>query len=238
MKDKILVEEIESSIINGRKRTQVVIKCPDCLDNRTIRKDSFKRLLTTCCKSCTIKRRPTLPTEEKVTNQDIYRTKEGRIKNLYYSQSRRCKDKGWEQPEYTSEELINWVMHQKEYHELHDKWVKSNYSKEFSPSIDRIDDYKTYSLSNIQLMSWKENNAKGNHSQKNGLNNKSSIAVDQLDLDGNFIKRHFSMKEAQRDTGVFSTNISKVCDDSIPIYTAGGYKWRLSHKPHDNEMKR
>lgn len=117
-------------------------------------------------------------------------------------------------------------MSQDSYHILFRNWEESNYSSNLSPSIDRIDDYGIYSFDNIQLMTWEQNNRKGNHYQKNGLNRKNSIAVNQYTLDGDFLTSFHSLMEAERQTGVSNTSISRVCRNLA--HTAGGFKWEYA----------
>ena len=47
--------------------------------------------------------------------------------------------------------------------------------------------------------------------------------VKQLSLDGNIIKTFSMINEAARETGVNSTQISRVCKGKNK--TAGGYRW-------------
>ena len=49
------------------------------------------------------------------------------------------------------------------------------------------------------------------------------ICVKQYDLEGNFIKEYPSMKEAERQTGISTGSISRVCSQQRK--SAGGYIW-------------
>lgn len=53
-------------------------------------------------------------------------------------------------------------------------------------------------------------------------------AVLQFDKENNFIKEYESLNEAERQTGIFQTNIGKCC--SKKRKTAGGYIWRLKEE--------
>lgn len=78
---------------------------------------------------------------------------------------------------------------------------------------------------------WKENIGKGNKGKKRSSehirymrnNNPKSKPVIQLDLDGNYINKYISTKDAERKTGCKSSNISMCCNGKIK--TAKGFKW-------------
>ena len=150
--------------------------------------------------------------------------KKGKIKQVYLSQVQRSKEYGRPAPTYTRDELVDWCMSQKEYHELFETWKVSGFKKDLAPSIDRLDDYAGYSLSNIRLCSWYENNTKANKDRKEGRNNKHSKAVIQMDENMNEIASYHSTIEAERQTGIPNTNISSVCRGKRS--TAGGYYWK------------
>ena len=225
--DQIILE-YTSQIVGNRKRKMALVECPDCSEQRTIRVDSLKVNETTCCRSCLNLRRPTKPEEELFNYTEYYRSKEGKLAHIYQGQKQRSKEKGWKQPDYTQKELLDWAMEQEIYHRLFTDWEDSSYQRDLAPSVDRIDDYKPYSLDNIQLMSWDSNNKKGTYYQKIGKNQKNSKAVQQYDLDGNFIQEFHSLKHAERQTGVNNATISSACRD--PKYTAGGFRWYYSQE--------
>ena len=55
-------------------------------------------------------------------------------------------------------EFIAWCWKNwKTYKKLWDDWKDDNFSKRMSPSIDRIDPTRTYTLDNIQWLSNSEN---------------------------------------------------------------------------------
>jgi group I intron endonuclease len=51
----------------------------------------------------------------------------------------------------------------------------------------------------------------------------NSISIVQLTKTGSFIKEFGSMQEAQRETGIWASNIQKCCSGKLK--TAGGFKW-------------
>jgi len=60
--------------------------------------------------------------------------------------------------------------------------------------------------------------------------NKINKPVEQLDLDGNFIREFCSVKEAALFTGISKAGISSVCRKAKYFVTAGGYKWNYKIK--------
>jgi hypothetical protein len=88
----------------------------------------------------------------------LIRTEDGLIKQIYRVQVATSKKRGHEKPHYTKEDLYEWVMSQDNFKFLYEKWKNNQYATDLKPSVDRLDDYKPYSLDNIQLITWKENN--------------------------------------------------------------------------------
>lgn len=96
-----------------------------------------------------------------------------------------------------------------------------------------MDDYKSYTLDNIKLVSFQENEDKSHKDRKGGKNNKASYEVLQYDLEGNFINKYYSMQEAGRQTGINHANIRAVAHynaglSKIVRLSAGGYNWKYS----------
>lgn len=152
-------------------------------------------------------------------------TEDGLLINMYNSQKGHSKKRGHKLPNYTKYELGIWCKSQKLWSKLLCDWVNSGYKTELIPSIDRLDDYKPYTLDNIQLMTWAENKAKGHKDRKEGRNNKQSKAVLQYTLNGEIIKEHYSIAHAVKNTGIHKGNIWSCCKGSRYRKTAGGYKW-------------
>lgn len=124
------------------------------------------------------------------------------------SQNSRSKRKGYPPPTYTANELREWLLSQEAFHKIFDEWVLSDRQIDKIPSCDRLDDYKGYSLDNIRIVTWKENNDKHNSDKRNGINNKENIEISQYSLSGEFIQKFHSINEAARKTGSRSYLIS------------------------------
>lgn len=119
-------------------------------------------------------------------------------------------------------------MNNNDFHTLYDNWVKNGFRRWDKPSIDRIDDYGDYEIPNIQIITWRENKKRGHDNMKNGINNKRSIEVDMLDLNGEFLKSFYSQCQASREMNVKQGHISECC--SGKRFQVGGYKWRIKKK--------
>ena len=170
------------------------------------------------------------------------RSKEGLVKSLFTQQKAKAIKRGYAPPDYTEAELLAWAIASKQFHTLYWDWVGSNYNTKLRPSFDRLNDYISYSLSNLQVMTWAENSAKGHIDKVAGRNTKDSLAVDMLCLAGVFIQRFHSVSAAARHVGGVPTNIigainnrvSKRGDRSYTTVTAYGHKWRYSSVPNNN----
>ena len=166
-----------------------------------------------CCEECC----------RKLVN-NYHKTKEGLVTKIYSAQKQRSRVNHNPQPTYTRNELRDWLFSQRFFHELYDNWKQSNYSKDLTPSCDRIDDYDYYKLDNIRVITWIENNIKGKEDRKNGINNKGNIAVMCFSLDGAFVAEYYSAAQASRANNSSRGNISSCCAGERP--TAGGFIWR------------
>lgn len=60
-------------------------------------------------------------------------------------------------PILNKEVFYDWALSNKEYNMLFEEWEKSNYNLKLSPSIDRIDPLKGYTLCNMRWVSFQEN---------------------------------------------------------------------------------
>ena len=93
--------------------------------------------------------------------QNYRRSKDGLVTSIYGNQIHRSKNKLKIPIGYNKEELKEWLFSQKLFDTLYEKWIKKDFQKEYVPSVDRINYRKGYTMSNIQLMTWAENDFKG-----------------------------------------------------------------------------
>lgn len=235
---KILLETyMQSTLSKGKQRLRefAKIQCPDCMRVRNTRYDSYSASASTRCISCTMRRRPLKAAEDKFNQKEYYHTIQGKVFYLYHHQVSRSKKYGWPLPNYTKEQLLEWVLAQPTTIVLFEEWEKANYIKDLAPSIDRLDDYKPYTLANIQLTTWKVNNQKGREWKLKGLNTKATKPVIQRTLEGIFVSQYHSIMEAERQTGIGNAKISSCCRGyrmakgfQKPVYSAGGFKWEYT----------
>ena len=94
------------------------------------------------------------------------RTLKGWIARNYSNMKVKSKKRNHSMPHFTKEEFKQWIKKQPRLKELFHNWKASNYETNLYPSINRLDDYKGYTFNNMELITWRENNRKGNFSPK------------------------------------------------------------------------
>tara|TARA_R110000824_G_scaffold321983_1_gene508765 strand:+ start:252 stop:833 length:582 start_codon:yes stop_codon:yes gene_type:complete len=188
-------------------------ECTKCKEQKELKDfNKCKDGLQYECKSCRV-----------VGNLNRSRTKEGKLKLIYNTQVSKSKKRGYEPPTYTKQEFIDKYINNDTYLYHYCNWVVGGYKKEYSPSFDRLDDYKGYSFDNIQIMYWFENDSKGRLDRKNGVNNKHSKAVVGTNIKtGEKIEFHSAM-EAERN-GFNHGNIASCCTGKVRQHK--GYTWK------------
>lgn len=219
--DKILLKTLTTG-----KRKSYLVQCPDCNSTRPMRSDSYKNAATTCCRSCLNLRRPTKDPEDKFNYMEFYRSPRGKASHIYSFQVDKSKARNHEPPKYTREELIDFLLNSEIYLTLFNQWKESGYLRDLAPSVDRLDDYETYSFDNIQVITWAENNKKYQEDVKNGKTTKVCRSVVQMDLEGNVIKEFYSVMQAQRETGIRNSHIIDVCRGRRS--RTGNFLWRYA----------
>ncbi len=154
-------------------------------------------------------------------------TQNGLIRRIYGSQRGSSKKRGHPLQNYTFEEFKTWVLNQSSFDRLYANWVSSNYDRWSTPSADRLNDCKPYTLDNLQLITWRMNMEKYCNGVVNGVNNKLLKPVIQMNLDGGFITEHYSISSAARITNGHTCSISSCCRGER-YKTSGGYRWMYS----------
>ena len=186
------------------------------LDQFYVRKDrdsGYKSECKTCNKEATT-----------AFAKKYYRREEHLVKKLYMAQKNSAKKRNELPPDYSLNQLDTWIRTRPQLRALYDTWVASGYSKMLRPSCDGLNDYKPYTLDNLRLVTWAENKDKGSNDRRNGINNKVSKAIEQLDLQGNVIASFHSANEAARQTGGRSGCICNVLKGRAK--THHNFKWR------------
>lgn len=167
------------------------------------------------CKACVV-----------IRNREYWRTPEGRISQIFAVQNVTSKQRGHPQPAYTRKELTDWA-YKNGLLALWETWINTGYSKESTPSVDRKDPHKGYSLDNIRLVTWETNNEKAYEDRKNCKHvTKQNKKVEQLSLEGIHIAFYESIANAARITGAIRSNINAMCKGKPQLKSVGGFLWR------------
>lgn len=176
------------------------------------------------CKDCG-KELPFSSFRKKPSNKDGYeiRCKECRnirynkadprrvFAKIYNSQVANSVTRNHPAPDYTLDQLKDWVDSQPHAYNLWQNYVNSGYDNKLRPSVDRLDDSKPYRLNNIQLITWNENRQKGAASKMAG--GISTIRpVSAFNKDGSLHKTYVSTLAAARDVNGHSWGIATVAD--------------------------
>ena len=161
---------------------------------------------------------------ESIDKLNRRRTKRGKLKSIYDNQIKNSKHRKYELPNYTSKEFLDRFINDSIYLSHYNKWVDTNYAKDYAPSFDRLDDYKPYSFDNLQIMYWFENNKKGLEDRINGINKKKLKPIIGVHKKTSNVIEFESIKEASIN-GFSKGSISQCCNGKI--MSSGGYVWRF-----------
>ena len=154
------------------------------------------------------------------------RTRDGIVHTLYTSQVLHSKKRGHPAPTYTEAELKKWLHTHPKFEILFEQWETSGFDSKQKPSCNRLDDYAGYSLTNIELLTWRENNLAWARDSVAGKNRKISRPIQQFTLKGEFITEYISIQDASRKTNIAHSNIIKTCTGVRNA--AGGFIWKYS----------
>ena len=202
------LHEMEEDYKQGLKR------CTTCDVKKSL--DNFSKQaigvfgLYPRCKECVLEYSRTIP---------------GLTSVIWSGQKTSSRQRKHPKPDYTKEELSIW-MHENGLEGLYKDWVVSGHDKDLRPSVDRVDSLKPYTLDNLELVTWKENNGRAHEDRRKGVgaSGKTCKPAYQYTLDGDFVAEHFSAREAYRATGIGYSNILSVLNGSSK--TAGGFVWK------------
>jgi hypothetical protein len=166
--------------------------------------------------------------------RDVYsKTVTGVITKMYGTQRASSKKRQHPIPNYSKIEFTDWLLQSTNFTTLYSNWEKSGYQKKLVPSADRLNDSLPYTLDNLQVITWEENDAKCHKDMKEGRNNSINKTVLQFTLDGIFVQEFHSAIHAGRMTGIDRSSISKVCRGTVN--KAGEFKWKYKNTEWENE---
>ncbi len=169
------------------------------------------------CKKCTI---------------EYSRTLDGVLAKIYSRQRESCRHRKHAYPAYSLAEFKNWCLTNELFLSLHKNWCENAFNKYLAPSVDRKDDYKSYTFDNIQIMTWIENLEKSFISPKTLASRQSrgkgKRTVYQFSLDGVFINQYDSAYSAMKKSFVQYRNIGACCRNEL--FSAGGFIWSYNNQ--------
>jgi hypothetical protein len=150
------------------------------------------------------------------STEKFRKTKKGILTNSYSKQKTR------KNVTYTLKELHLKFLNDNRFNRLFNEWVKSNYNKEFKPTIDRINCKLDYNLDNIQCLTWSENR------YKQRMETNIFRAKEIICLKDNIVVNTFrSVSDAVMKTGIMQSNISSCLTGKRK--TCGGYNWQYKN---------
>ncbi len=95
----------------------------------------------------------------------------------------------------SSAELGQWLKTQPRWPILWEAYEQSGYDPNLAPSIDRLDNSKSYTEENIELVTWEENNRRGHEYTKECLNKYGAVSV--YYTTGEYIDTFVSISDAE-----------------------------------------
>ena len=170
------------------------------------------------CKECS-----SLDTKER------HRTIGGLVKMIYQNQQRTTRKMNRPPPAYSLEELFQWML-EKGLEKMWGTWKQTGYDKWLSPSIDRLDNNTSYTLTNIRLVTWRENldnYVLANHTGE--IDRRDSKSVIQYTKSGDYVATFKTAAMAARAMVGHNKNvgnITAVCHGRSK--TAYGYVWKFA----------
>lgn len=163
--------------------------------------------------------------QEYIKKYNNYYTKtiKGLCKKIYHHQLRNCKTRGHALPTYTSLDLEDLFKEEKSLL-VYKEWVSSGYNSELIPSVDRLDNSKSYTLDNIEIVSWKVNKERAYEAIRNKtlhnptLLNGGHKEVSCFTKEGVLIATYQSVSEAARVHKCQHQQISRACSTSFTFF--------------------
>lgn len=140
------------------------------------------------------------------------KTKRGLVTNLFHKMKSR-KDVQFDLS------FLHSFSKCKRFDRIYDEWVKSNFQKQYKPSIDRISYKIGYTKDNIQWLTWAENRYK----QRMEVKSIRARKVGQF-IGDKLIAEYASVSDAVRKTGVSQGNLSSCLSGKRK--TTFGYAWK------------
>lgn len=155
--------------------SELTKRCSSCSEYKELgdfhRKSAHKDGLDYDCKLCANKKiRDRRKSNSNSTTKVYEKTLKGKLVRTYRNMLSRVKGVLKSKSHLyeglhilDKEEFYKWSLNNTEYISLYNNWVKSGYDLKLSPSIDRIETTKGYSLDNIRWITFSENSSIADH---------------------------------------------------------------------------
>ncbi|WP_455390123.1 hypothetical protein [Lactiplantibacillus pentosus] len=156
------------------------------------------------------------------TANEVYRHKAtGLLTNLYQKLKVRNTKRGYGDLNFDLAQFKDWSANEPRFLRLFRIWVFDDYSKDFKPSVDRINPHLGYSFKNMQWLTWKENYIKGINE---GSSKKKKPII--MTKEGIVIGRFKSIQDAQYFLNLSSNgDISRALLNSNRTVNEYGFKY-------------
>jgi len=167
-------------------------------------------------------------TESKAKVLKYSRTTKGLVTAIYSQQRRNSRKRNHPNPTYTNKQLYEWIVLQPNFNTTYNNWVNSNYETNLRPSCDRIKSILPYTLNNLQLVTWEENNNNAKEERKKGkLITSQCKAIIGTSIKTKESVEFYSTMQAERELGVSNSSITQTCKGNVR--QAGGYYWKYKN---------
>jgi len=130
--------------------------------------------------------------------------------NMYRHQVKNSIKRGHDLPDYSLEDLREWLLNSDKFKSLYYNWIKTGYILGLIPSVDRLDNSKGYSFDNIQIVTWKENELNGHISSRK--------PIEQYNLNGDLIKTYESVRSFSKINNIDGREVSKLLNGKSSNY--------------------
>lgn len=140
----------------------------------------------------------------------------------------RVKRKSFEKENFTNVEFLEWIMNHDDYRRLYTEYINNDRDRNIAPSVDRLDDYKSYSFDNIRLTTWKNNKDKYNSDRLIGKNTKQSKPVIGITINGDiriFHSAHYASQQTKTDRSSINRSCRTNSKNPINKSRSGSFIW-------------
>lgn len=193
------------------------MKCTKCHTDKPIEefpKDkSNKRGYKAFCKDCAY-----------AMTKRWARSEAGVITHTWHHQVRHSITRGHDAPEYTREQLTEWMLNHPKFSRLYAEWVDSGFDRDLKPSVDRLDNRYGYSFDNIRLVTFRENYRQFQKDKVSGKERSDCKPIQKLTKEGEVVGEYHSVAEALRQHGKSAKNAR------ISACLTGQRKYYLHHQ--------